>query len=409
MRGLRKFLTPFAPDQSGAVSVLYELGGIIVIIDAGGCAGNICGFDEPRWSEKRSAVFSAGLRDMDAIMGRDKLLVKKVISAAEKINANFIALIGTPVPAVIGTDYKALKKMLSKETDLPIVTVDTDGMHLFDEGEEKAYLSIVRELREKGLFISDAWRDTNSGTAKPHQNSGTAELDKDLVLAMPDSDSPNMSKDKQKAAENAKKLRAGIFGATPLDLYSDDGKKIIIDALQDEGYDEIIFYGNGASFSDFERAAGNSVNFAVSTSGIRACKLLNEYFGTPYEVRFPGTDRLIENNIDLNENSVSQGSAIKTAKKILIVHSEVFADSIRTSVKKINSNANIIVGSFFKMEDELMEEGDEKLKEEDDFIFLAGQDFDLILGDEILIKMIPDYRGRFINIPEFSISGKKQV
>ena len=28
MRGLRKYLTPFAPDQSGAVSVLYEFGGI---------------------------------------------------------------------------------------------------------------------------------------------------------------------------------------------------------------------------------------------------------------------------------------------------------------------------------------------------------------------------------------------
>ena len=26
MKGLRKYLTPFAPDQSGAVSVLYELG-----------------------------------------------------------------------------------------------------------------------------------------------------------------------------------------------------------------------------------------------------------------------------------------------------------------------------------------------------------------------------------------------
>ena len=69
MRGLRKYLTPFAPDQSGAVSVLYELGGIIVICDAGGCAGNVCGFDEPRWFEQKSAVFSAGLRDMDAILG----------------------------------------------------------------------------------------------------------------------------------------------------------------------------------------------------------------------------------------------------------------------------------------------------------------------------------------------------
>jgi len=47
MKGLRKVLTPFAPDQSGAVSVLYGLGGMTVIIDAGGCTGNICGFDEP--------------------------------------------------------------------------------------------------------------------------------------------------------------------------------------------------------------------------------------------------------------------------------------------------------------------------------------------------------------------------
>ena len=91
MRGLRKYLTPFAPDQSGAVSVLYELGGIIVICDAGGCTGNVCGFDEPRWFERKSAVFSAGLRDMDAILGRDDRLVAKLVDAAEKVEAGFAA------------------------------------------------------------------------------------------------------------------------------------------------------------------------------------------------------------------------------------------------------------------------------------------------------------------------------
>ena len=63
MKGLRKYLTPFAPDQSGAVSVLYELGGMLVICDAGGCTGDVCGFDEARWFETRSVVFSAGLRE----------------------------------------------------------------------------------------------------------------------------------------------------------------------------------------------------------------------------------------------------------------------------------------------------------------------------------------------------------
>ena len=106
MKGLRKYLTPFAPDQSGAVSVLYELGGILVICDAGGCVGNVCGFDEPRWFSRKSAIFSAGLRDMDAILGRDDRLVAKLTSAVEKLDVSFAAIIGTPVPAVIGTDYK---------------------------------------------------------------------------------------------------------------------------------------------------------------------------------------------------------------------------------------------------------------------------------------------------------------
>ena len=49
MKGLWKYISPFAPDDSGAAAVLYGLNGIVVICDAGGCAGNICGFDEPRW------------------------------------------------------------------------------------------------------------------------------------------------------------------------------------------------------------------------------------------------------------------------------------------------------------------------------------------------------------------------
>ena len=108
MKGLRKYLTPFAPDQSGAVSMLYEAGGLIIIVDAGGCTGNVCGFDEPRWESSKSAIFSAGLRDMDAILGRDDLLIKKIKKVMTRLDASFIALIGTPVPAVIGTDLKGL-------------------------------------------------------------------------------------------------------------------------------------------------------------------------------------------------------------------------------------------------------------------------------------------------------------
>ena len=113
-----------------------------MICDAGGCVGNVCGFDEPRWFSRKSAIFSAGLRDMDAILGRDDRLVAKLTSAVEKLDVSFAAIIGTPVPAVIGTDYKALGRMTEKKTGLPVLTIDTNGMDLYDRGQEKAWLAL---------------------------------------------------------------------------------------------------------------------------------------------------------------------------------------------------------------------------------------------------------------------------
>ena len=78
----------------------------------------------------------------------DDRLVAKLADAAEKIDANFAAVIGTPVPAVIATDYRALQRMCEKKTNLPILTVDTNGMELYDVGEEKAWL-IIQDIAGK--------------------------------------------------------------------------------------------------------------------------------------------------------------------------------------------------------------------------------------------------------------------
>ena len=125
-------------DQSGAVSVVFPLDSLTVIIDAGGCTGNICGFDEPRWFSQKAMIFSAGLRDMDAIMGRDRELVRKIEEAAELLHPSFITLIGTPVPSVIGTDYAGLKHEIEKQTGIPVAAVNTNGMDCREKGIEKA-------------------------------------------------------------------------------------------------------------------------------------------------------------------------------------------------------------------------------------------------------------------------------
>ena len=242
MRGLRKYLTPFAPDQSGAVSVLYEFGGIIVICDAGGCTGNICGFDEPRWFESKSALFSAGLRDMDAILGRDDRLVAKLADAVTKLDAKFAAIIGTPVPAVIGTDYHALKRMTEKKVDLPILTVDTDGMELYDKGEEKAWLELFR------VFAGE----------------------KEGVI-------PG---------------NIGILGMTPQDISDLRAADRIRERFAVEGKNAIC-YGMGNGLEDVRTVSNVEKHIVVAPAALEAAKYLERTFGTPYEIGYPLIDELV--------------------------------------------------------------------------------------------------------------------
>ncbi len=236
MKGLRKVLTPFAPDQSGAVSVLYMMNGLIVVCDAGGCTGNICGFDEPRWHETKSAVFSAGLRDMDAIFGRDDLLVKKLKRAADRIDADFAAIVGTPVPAVIATDYAALSRMAEKATGLPVMTVATNGMRLYDAGAEEAYDALFRKFAEPGL--------------------------------------------EKKAG------RAGVIGLLPLDCGRHE-KEETEQQLRKAGFEEIFFFES----LDQVRMAGSCERiFVLSPSGLKAARYLESAFGVPCEADAPCTD-----------------------------------------------------------------------------------------------------------------------
>ena len=344
MKGLRKYLTPFAPDQSVAVSVLYELGGILVICDAGGCTGNICGFDEPRWFTHKSAVFSAGLRDMDAILGRDDRLVAKLADAAEKLEASFAAIIGTPVPAVIGTDYRALERMSEKKMDLTVLTVDTDGMELYDAGEEKAYLALFQTFAKEKLPVV--------------------------------------------------KGRVGVIGATPQDLSDLKEADRIRDRLQGKCGYQAVCYGMGAGLAEVKKASSAEKNLVVSPAALAAAKYLESTYGTPYEIGYPTA----EDQVAKLDHS---------GKRILIVHQQVLANAIRNEIQAQWDHAEITVASWFALKKELKQGQDVALKEEEDYIELVrGGAWDVIYADACMQKMVPEYSGTFIDVPHFAVSGR---
>ena len=357
VRGLWKGLTLFAPDQSGAVSVFYELGGILVICDAGGCTGNVCGFDEPRWFGERSAIFSAGLRDMDAILGRDDRLVAKLTDATEKVDANFAAVIGTPVPAVIATDYRALQRMCEKKTNLPILTVDTNGMELYDVGEEKAWLT---------LFKTFAGKEVAS------------------------------QKEASEEDDSSKKMKIGVLGLTPHDV-SDLNIEEKFRKSENENT-HYICYGMRAGIDKVKTAGSADKNLVVAPAALETAKYLEKEFGTPYEVGYPFVDELIP---ELGYER----------KKILIIHQQVIANAIRQEIRTRSDeqNTEVTVASWFMMKSELSEEGDLSLKEEMDYCKLVQNgNYDIVFADENMRGLVPGFKGTFVNIRHFAVSGKLQ-
>ena len=362
MKGLRKYLTPFAPDQSGAVSVLYGLNALIVVVDAGGCAGNICTFDEPRWPGGKSVVVSAALRDMDAILGRDDILTDKLVKAAKKTDASLIALVSTPVPAIIGTDLEAVARITEKKTGIRCVSIPTDGMKLCDFGMQETYLALFRRF------------------ASGEKQTGVC----------------------------------GVIGMTPMDYTKEDAENVCT-ALRAEGYEEILLYGAAGGIGAFQDAGKAEINYVVSPAGAAAAKWLEKKFKTPWICRYPAdaarlTDRKLTED-DLRRIPAGAGSRGRgEAKRILVVHQQVMANALREKIRDIDGEASVTCATWFMKKEELSGKQDRALRDEDDFIELVRSgNFDAIIADPCMKEMIPFFRGVFLPATHFAVSGSQRV
>ena len=344
MKKFLKYMSPFAPDQSGACGVFYELGGLIIICDAGGCAGNVCGFDEPRWFDKKSAVFSAGLRDMDAIMGRDDKLIQKLSLAYEQLGGKFAVIVSTPVPAIIATDLRSLERMGEKKINVPCIAIDSTGTSYYDKGEEKAWFRLFETFAKESF--------------------------------------------------EKKKGKVGIIGATPIETGFKDAENLKT-YLSEKGYDEAVIYSMGTTLEDVTKAGECEKNIVISLAGLKAAEYLKDKFGTPYEIAYP----FIPENILAEAHKYS-------GKNILIIHSQFAANELRNSignVENIKCATWFMQDKDFACDGDIALSGEDDLIE-----LLEKENFELISADEDTLPLIKStgYKGDFIDYPEFAVSGR---
>ena len=230
MKGFFRYLAPFAPDYSGAVSALYAAGGLVVLCDPGGCSGNVAGYDEPRFYGDKVCFYSAAIREMDTIFGRDDKLKRKICAAASLGEYKFVALVGTPAVSVIGTDLAAAAKAVELETGIPSFSVNTTGMENYSFGEAKAFMTFVMKF----------------------------------LPASPD------------AVSSPGTRKKAVFGAIPLNrAFEDDlGSPLSVDDIKNiVQFKEAVCYSPGA---------------------LAACRFIKEKFGIPYSLSYPESPSLLK-------------------------------------------------------------------------------------------------------------------
>jgi nitrogenase molybdenum-iron protein alpha/beta subunit len=156
------FLSTYTADVSGVCSALYELGGMVIMHDASGCNSTYNTHDEPRWYQMDSMIYISALTELDALLGNDDKLVEDICKAAEELKPRFIAVCGTPIPMVIGTDFHGIAKMIEKRTGIPTFGFPTNGMHSYLSGIDMSLQAFAKRFCKKHSVTEPVNRQTNS-------------------------------------------------------------------------------------------------------------------------------------------------------------------------------------------------------------------------------------------------------
>ena len=235
-------LLPLATGYFGVSSALYDFDGLVVIYGPAGGAWHINIEDEPRWFRGPATVVGAGMLEMDVILGNDDKFISNIVETAKGLKRRFVALSGTPISEIIGTDLKGFARTIEARTGMPVFMVPTAGSEPYPEGASKALLALA---------------DTFMDPAAPKRPKGV-----------------------------------NVLGAIHLSTGKEEHLEPLLQAIQEDGFELVGVLsaprpGQDDPLDGVRRAPGAAMNVVVSTSGLALAKRMHADYGIPYVVGMP--------------------------------------------------------------------------------------------------------------------------
>ena len=97
----------------------------------------------PRWTKERKPAFSAQIRTLDTVMGDEAGIISQVLEAARELKPACVALVGTPVPAIVGMDLEGMARDIEREGGIPCMGIATNGFDTYERGVSRALRMLV--------------------------------------------------------------------------------------------------------------------------------------------------------------------------------------------------------------------------------------------------------------------------
>ena len=338
-------ISTYSSDQFGICSALYELGGLVVIHDASGCNSTYTTHDEPRWYDMDSLVYISALSRNETILGKDEKLIDDILDTARKYHPRFVAIVGAPVPYMVGTDYKAIAYLLEKELNIPCFGFDSNGMQYYTRGMRDAFKAVAERLV-----------------------------------------------DEPENKTHGKSPKVNILGATPLDMAMNGTVDSLRAWLYDHGMDCLTCMAMGDTPDQIARAGEADLNLVVSYGGLGAARVLKQRFGTPYVCGLPFDGALMAEKLD-------------GAPACSVIGEQIYSLSLARALQDEGIAAQVLCPVDRARDPKLVDEGLKLIPvpEEDDVIREVRK-ADTVIADPLYKPVCTDTR--LVELPHIAFSGR---
>ena len=346
-------ISTYSSDEFGICSALYELGGMVVIHDASGCNSTYTTHDEPRWYDMDSMVYISALSRNETILGRDGKLIEDILDTAEKYRPKFIAVVGAPVPYMVGTDYRAIAKILEEKLGIPAFGFDSNGMQYYTRG-----------MRDAFKAVAERFSLTRKGEADA-------------------SDRP---------------VKVNLLGVTPLDFGMNGAVESLKKWLLRHGMECNACFAMGSTLEDIKKAGDADVDLVVSYGGTGAAKVLKERFGIPYVFGVP---------IDCSEilDGLQKNSDKNESRRIAVIGEQISAISLAEALKEQGADVRVLCMTDRVRDPKANEAGiDFRYTPEEDDVMRELREADTVIADPLFKGICRDKD--FLELPHMAFSGR---